>query len=107
MKAIHLEYRFFVESEPEEGGDDLWVLLFHEVLYDAPKPVNFAGWFIDQAQIGKWMRRASLSAKADRTRPLTWPKMRVTRRDAQSPWTVTIQGHPPVTGSLGLPDFMA
>ena len=102
MVKIDLAYRFVVADRPPQTADDFWVLLFHEVLYDAPKRVNFAGWFGDDPEIYAWMTERSGAPTVDRARPLTWPKMTVGRGGSGEAWTVTIEGHPARTGRFGL-----
>ena len=102
MTRIDLTYRFLVTDDPPQTADDFWVLLFHEVLYDAPKRVNFAGWFSEDADLYTWMAERSAAPTVDRTRPLTWPTMTVERGGSDRAWTVTIEGHPARMGQFGL-----
>ncbi|MBN1345391.1 MAG: hypothetical protein JXQ73_22045 [Phycisphaerae bacterium] len=104
MTTDVLEYRFLFDAEMPCDAEDFWVLLFHEVLYEAPRAVNFGGWFVDGSEVYGWLRSASESLKAERGRPLTWPRMTVAR--SESGWTVTVEGHEPVTGSFELGELL-
>jgi hypothetical protein len=101
MTDINLTYRFFVEDGPS-ADDGFRVLLFHEILYDAPKRLNFRGWFGDRPEIYDWMRQATKRPHVQRNRPLTWPRMTVSRSGSRDLWTVQIEGHPALSGYFGL-----
>jgi hypothetical protein len=102
MDDIRLTYRFLVDDQQSADDGEFWVLLFHEVLYDAPKPVNIAGWFGEHTELYEWMRQDSQAPRVTRDRPLTWPELTVSRRRSSDGWAVQLRGRPLVSGVLGL-----